>query len=89
MLVLADGPGRSGNREAQRADCVVLVGTSAVVYPAAEFPVIAYRRGAKQIEVNPQETPLSDLCAAVLRAPSVRRCPQLLEHVRELAAGES
>ena len=71
--------------EAQRADVVLLVGTSAVVYPAAEFPVIAHRRGAKLIEVNPQETPLSGLSTAVLRAPSGQTLPQLLARVRELA----
>ncbi len=64
---------------AQRADAVLLVGTSAVVYPAAEFPAIAYRRGARLIEVNPQETPLTQLCSAVLRAPSGEALPQLLE----------
>ena len=72
-------------REAQRADAVLLLGTSAVVYPAAEFPAIAYRRGAKLIEVNPQETPLSDLCSAVLRAPSGQALPKLLELVNALA----
>ncbi len=64
---------------AQRADAVLLVGTSAVVYPAAEFPAIAYRRGARLIEVNPQETPLTPICSAVLRAPSGEALPQLLE----------
>jgi NAD-dependent deacetylase len=62
---------------------VLLVGTSAVVYPAAEFPVIAYRNGARLIEVNPQETPLSDICSAVLRAPSGEALPKLLERARE------
>ena len=75
----------SCNREAQRADAVLLLGTSAVVYPAAEFPAIAYRRGAKLIEVNPQETPLSDICSAVLRAPSGEALPKLLELVKALA----
>jgi NAD-dependent deacetylase len=74
-------------REAQRADAVLLVGTSAVVYPAAEFPVIAYRQGARLVEVNPQETPLSALCAAVLRAPSGLALPRLVERLRHPAAG--
>jgi NAD-dependent deacetylase len=73
------------HREAQRADAVLLVGTSAVVYPAAEFPLIAHRRGAKLIEVNPQATPLSDACSAVLRAPSGEALPKLLERVQELS----
>ncbi len=71
-------------REAQRADCVLLVGTSAVVYPAAEFPVIAYRRGARLVEVNPQPTPLTDLCASVLRAPSGEALPKLVERAKVL-----
>ncbi|MCH8994205.1 MAG: NAD-dependent deacylase [Chloroflexi bacterium] len=74
-------------REAQRADAVLLLGTSAVVYPAAEFPAIAHRRGAKLIEVNPQETPLSDICSAVLRAPSGEALPKLLERVTALTPG--
>ena len=74
-------------REAQRADAVLLAGTSAVVYPAAEFPAIAYRRGAQLIEVNPQETPLTAICSAVLRAPSGEALPQLVERVRSLAPG--
>lgn len=71
--------------QAQRADAVLLVGTSAVVYPAAEFPVIAYRRGARLIEVNPQPTPLTELCSAVLRAPAGAALPRLLERARNLA----
>jgi NAD-dependent deacetylase len=72
-------------REAQQADAVLLAGTSAVVYPAAEFPLIAYRRGARLIEVNPQETPLTPACAAVLRVPSGEALPKLVERVRALA----
>lgn len=71
-------------REAQRADAVLLAGTSAVVHPAAEFPAIAYRRGAKLIEVNPQPTPLSELCTVVLRAPAGEALPALVDRVREL-----
>jgi NAD-dependent deacetylase len=77
----------SCQREAQAADAVLLVGTSAVVYPAAEFPVIAYRGGARLIEVNPQATPLTEICSAVLRAPSGEVLPRLVERVRALAPG--
>jgi NAD-dependent deacetylase len=74
-------------REAQRADAVLLAGTSAVVYPAAEFPAIAHRAGARLIEVNPQETPLTAICSAVLRAPSGEALPRLVERVRSLTPG--
>ena len=72
-------------QHAERADAVLLVGTSAVVYPAAEFPAIAYRRGARLIEVNPKETPLTPVCSAVLRAPSGEALPKLLERALTLA----
>jgi NAD-dependent deacetylase len=71
---------------AQQADAVLLVGTSAVVYPAAEFPVIAYRRGARLIEVNPQETPLTPICSAILRAPSGAALPALVGLVARRSA---
>jgi NAD-dependent deacetylase len=76
----------SCQRESRLCDCMLLVGTSAVVYPAAEFPVIAYRRGAKLIEINPMETPLSGVSAAVLRSPAGEVMPMLVERLKGLAA---
>jgi len=43
-----------------------VVGTSAVVYPAASLPEIARAAGAYVVEINPELTPLSDLCDEVL-----------------------
>ena len=50
------------------ADCDVcfVIGTSALVYPAAGLPEIAKAAGAYVVEVNPERTPLSDLCDEVL-----------------------
>ena len=42
-----------GERLAGTTDCMILVGTSGVVYPAAGLPVLAKRRGATIVEVNP------------------------------------
>ena len=67
-------------------DCMLLVGTSAVVYPAAGLPVDVKRGGGKLIEVNPQETALTDLCDVVLRAPAGESLPLLVARVRELAS---
>jgi NAD-dependent deacetylase len=66
-------------------DCMLLVGTSATVYPAAEFPLIAARSGAALIEVNPNETPLSQLSRVVLRAPAGEALPPLVDRLRGLA----
>ena len=39
---------------------MLVVGTSAVVYPAASLPQIAKQAGALVVEINPEATPLTD-----------------------------
>ncbi len=50
-----------------RCDLLVSVGTSGVVYPAADLPRLALSRGAVAVEINPEETPLSPLHTHCLR----------------------
>lgn len=45
--------------EAKKCDCIIVAGTSALVYPAASLPQMAKERGAKIIEINAEETHLS------------------------------
>ena len=45
---------------ASDCDLMLVVGTSAVVQPAALMPVIAKESGAKIVEINPERTPLTD-----------------------------
>jgi NAD-dependent deacetylase len=40
-------------------DLMLVVGTSALVEPAASLPVMARAAGAKIIEINPEPTPLT------------------------------
>ncbi|MBI4499145.1 MAG: NAD-dependent protein deacylase [Chloroflexi bacterium] len=72
------------HRESLQADCVLIVGTSGTVYPAAEFPLMAQRRGATLIEVNPYETHLTRACDLVLRGPSGELLSQVVQHIKEL-----
>ncbi len=44
---------------ASACDLMLVVGTSALVQPAALMPVIARNSGAKIIEINPEATPLT------------------------------
>jgi NAD-dependent deacetylase len=44
----------------EHADLLLVVGTSAVVYPASSLITLGIRHGAHTIEVNPQSTPLSN-----------------------------
>ena len=45
---------------AAQTDCMVLIGTSGVVHPAAALPVRAKRGGATIIEVNPEPSDYTD-----------------------------
>ena len=66
------------------SDCMLIIGTSAVVYPAASFPLFIKERGGVLIEVNMYDTPLTQECAVMLRGPSGEVLPRLVERVREL-----
>jgi NAD-dependent deacetylase len=71
-------------RQTQVCDCMLLVGTSATVYPAAGFPLDVKRSGGKLIEMNPNETPLTEIADVVLRAPSGESLPPVVERLRKL-----
>jgi NAD-dependent deacetylase len=67
--------------ETERADLFLLVGTSAVVYPAAMFPQMAARRGVPLIEVDPELTALSEIVDVALRGPAGEVLPRLADAV--------
>ena len=70
--------------QAQLSDCVLSIGTSAQVYPAAQFPVMVKRAGGAIIEVNPYETAITNWCDIALRGPSGEALPALVQKLREL-----
>jgi NAD-dependent deacetylase len=71
-------------REAERSDCIIVAGTSAVVYPAASLPLIVKEHGGMIIEVNPLETELTSMSDVSIRAPSGEALPELANKIREL-----
>lgn len=64
---------------AREAEVCLVVGTSALVHPAASVPLATLEGGGVIIEVNPTETPLSGLAAVSLRGASGEILPRLLE----------
>ena len=62
---------------AAAADVCLVVGTSAVVYPAASFALITRNAGGCIIEINPEATPLTPLAAISLRATAVGTVPDV------------
>jgi NAD-dependent deacetylase len=65
-------------RAAEAADLCLVVGTSALVHPAASVPLATLRSGGAVVEVNPEPTPLSSVAAVTLRGPAGRVLPALL-----------
>jgi NAD-dependent deacetylase len=57
------------------------IGTSAVVQPAADLPLLAKRSGACLIEINPEPTPLSPLADYTFFGKAGELLPELLEAV--------
>jgi len=51
---------------ASHCDLMLVIGTSAIVQPAAFMPVIAKQSGATVIEINPEPTPLTHATSDVL-----------------------
>jgi NAD-dependent deacetylase len=61
-------------------DVLLVVGTSALVYPVAAFPSLVDRAHATIVEVNVDATPLTAAADIVLRGPAGR----ILPHVERL-----
>lgn len=61
---------------ARRCEMMLVVGTSAVVHPAASLPVVALQGGAYVVEMNPQATPLSDAVDQTIREPAAVALPR-------------
>jgi NAD-dependent deacetylase len=64
---------------------MLVVGTSAVVQPAASMPLLAKQAGAKVIEINPTETPLTPFVDVHLEGKAADLVPQVVN--RLLPAG--
>ncbi len=69
-------------REVSQCDCMLVAGTSAVVYPAASFPQSVRDEGNPVIEVNPYDTARSGMCDIVLRGQSGVILPMLVNAVK-------
>lgn len=64
-------------RAAMRADVILVIGTSAVVYPAAALAT-HYTERAFVAEINPEATPISDRVDCALRGSAAEILPKIL-----------
>jgi NAD-dependent protein deacetylase/lipoamidase len=70
--------------ESDRADCMIVAGTSATVYPAAQFPFSVLERGGCLVEVNLYESELTRFAATSIRAAAGEALPLLVDRIERL-----
>ncbi len=70
-----------GETAAEWSDICFVVGTSAVVYPAAYIPMSAKRAGAYLVEINIEPTELSSFADYSLFGKSGEILPKILEEI--------
>lgn len=73
------------NEAVRGSDLMLVVGTSATVFPAADFPLQVLQRGGALIEVNPEASELSHTATESLRGPAGALLERLLRHVKASA----
>lgn len=66
----------------KECDCLLVVGTSAVVQPVASFPTIARNGGAFIVEVNVEPTPISEWVDESILGKSGQVLPRLVEGLK-------
>ena len=64
-------------RLAEEADVMLVVGSSLVVYPAADIPLVAVRSGARLIVVNAEPTPFDKLAEVVIHGNAGEVLPEI------------
>lgn len=68
---------------ASRTDVMLVVGTSLVVYPAAEVPLVALRAGARMIVINAEPTPFDRFAEVVIHGRSGEVLPEIAQITNE------
>lgn len=71
-------------KAAMRSDICFVIGTSAVVYPAANIPILAKQYGSTLVEINITQTDLTPYCDYSLIGKSGDILPLILEKVKSI-----
>ena len=75
---LPDGMMKEAEHAAAQAQVFLVIGTSAVVHPAASLVPYAKQAGAKVIEINTEPSAVSNMVDCSLQGPAGELLPQLL-----------
>jgi NAD-dependent deacetylase len=74
---------KEARMQASLCDVMVVAGTSLSVSPANMLPAYAKQNRALLIEVNPEETPMSDGMDLSVRSTSAKALPELLSVIKK------
>ncbi|MCK0092651.1 NAD-dependent deacylase [Rhodococcus sp. HNM0563] len=80
--MLPEQPWEAATASLREADLLLVVGTSGVVYPAAGLPSLARRHGVPVVEINPDDTDLSDQADHVWRTTAAVGLPELVSAIQ-------
>ena len=69
---------KAAQAAARSAELFLVIGTSAVVYPAAGLAELAKSSGARVVEINIAATPLTGILDEFLQGPAGQLLPQLI-----------
>jgi len=75
---LPDGIMKEAEHAAAEAEVFLVIGTSAVVYPAASLVPFAKQSGAAVVEINPETTAFSGLVDYSFQSPAGELLPRLV-----------
>ena len=76
---------REAFEEARQAELVLVIGTSAVVFPASSIPSMAKDHGAVVVEINLEETPLTGVISDyIIKGPAGEILPEVIAALHEL-----
>jgi NAD-dependent deacetylase len=74
---------RSAYEEAEKCDMMLVSGSSLVVYPAAEIPLVAKRNGATLVIINKEKTGLDHEADLLIQGKAGDVLPQIIQSLRE------
>ena len=79
--LLPDDEWEKSVQAAESADVLFSIGTSGIVYPAASIPLMAKRRGAYIVEINPEPTALTECADTFLNGRAGAVLPALYQRL--------
>ena len=74
-------------RRSRKADLFIVIGSTLIVYPAADMPIYAVDSGAKLVIINLSPTPMDNQAAVLIRAKAGEVMSRVIQRVRERVGG--